>query len=409
MTPDTYQAEAVAGWYVDPLGRAELRYWDGARWTPQVRSSPSTRHRRSGVVWVVVLVVALLSADLLARHADANRSVRLVPSQSAGADLEPAVLDPEPPSTTTTSTTTTTIAPTRPLPPAADAVAAPAPGLAAAHATLSYAGDFPDPSIVLVGSTYWAYATGSGGRNLSLMSSPDLATWTDPVDALPVLPSWAAPGFTWAPAILPVDSGYLLYYTARVAASGRQCISVAYAKTPDGPFLDISHAPMICQLQSGGSIDPSPFVAPDGTRYLLWKSEENALGSASRIGVQKLTPDGTGVVGRGVALLDANAPWQDGVVEGPAMGYIGGRYVLFYGANHWDTRNAGIGYALCDGPMGPCVNQSVSGPWIGSSPGVLGPSGPSVFTDKNGTNRLAFHAWRTTSQRMLVVRAAFGV
>src|SRR6476646_8025571 len=27
---------AVDGWYVDPLGRFRLRYWDGARWTAHV-------------------------------------------------------------------------------------------------------------------------------------------------------------------------------------------------------------------------------------------------------------------------------------------------------------------------------------------------------------------------------------
>lgn len=35
-----------------------------------------------------------------------------------------------------------------------------------------YAGDFPDPSFLLVGGVYWAYSTGSAGRNLQVMSSP---------------------------------------------------------------------------------------------------------------------------------------------------------------------------------------------------------------------------------------------
>ena len=70
-----------------------------------------------------------------------------------------------------------------------------------------YGGDFPDPSVLQVGGSYWAYSTGSAGRNLQVMSSPDLRTWTVPVDPLPVLPSWARPGFTWAPDSLPRWAG----------------------------------------------------------------------------------------------------------------------------------------------------------------------------------------------------------
>lgn len=410
---DDKQDEGAAGWYVDPTGRAELRFWDGEAWTVGVRSRSAQasegvdparcRRARRGRLAAVLMMVALVGASLVGHFGSRHATVRLIPalqSSAASVNLEPttsvppvdagASLPPVPPRP---------VALAAPPPPLADTVAPPPSSftLTAGAPQLAYAGDFPDPSIMLVGSTYWAYATGSAGRNLSVMSSPDLATWTDPVDALPVLPAWAATGFTWAPAILPVDGGYLLYYTARVAASGRQCISVAYSKTPVGPFLDVSHEPMICQLQSGGSIDPSAFAAPDGTRYLLWKSEDNALGSPSKIGVQKLAPDGFGVVGRGVALLAATAPWQDGVIEGPAMGFIDGRYVLFYGANHWDTPNAGIGYALCDGPMGPCVNQSVNGPWLGSTRGRVAPSGPALSTDKAGTTRLTFHAFVGTS------------
>lgn len=70
---------------------------------------------------------------------------------------------------------------------------------AGASTSPAYAGDFPDPSVLLIGGSYWAYSTGSAGRNLQVMSSPDLKTWTAPVDPLPVLPSWARRGLTWAP------------------------------------------------------------------------------------------------------------------------------------------------------------------------------------------------------------------
>src|SRR4051812_39604123 len=34
----TDTAAPVAAWYPDPSGHADLRWWDGTRWTPEVRS-----------------------------------------------------------------------------------------------------------------------------------------------------------------------------------------------------------------------------------------------------------------------------------------------------------------------------------------------------------------------------------
>jgi hypothetical protein len=84
------------------------------------------------------------------------------------------------------------------------------------------------------------------------------------------------------------------------------------------------------------------------------------------------------------------------VIEGPAMVAFGGRYYLFYGANHWDTAAAAIGYAVCASPLGPCNNASVAGPWLASQGPVLGPSGPDPFVDSAGNVRFAFHAWTRT-------------
>jgi hypothetical protein len=100
-----------------------------------------------------------------------------------------------------------------------------------------------------------------------------------------------------------------------------------------------------------------------------------------------------GLVGSPARLLDQTQAWQRPAIEGPDMIAVGKNYYLFYGAADWNSPTAGIGYAVCNGPLGPCFNQSVRGPWLGSRTGALGPSGPSVFTDLNGVTRLAYHAW----------------
>ena len=40
-----------------------------------------------------------------------------------------------------------------------------------------YRGDFPDPSVLHVGSTWFAYSTTTGGRNLPVLRSTDLVHW----------------------------------------------------------------------------------------------------------------------------------------------------------------------------------------------------------------------------------------
>ncbi len=239
--------------------------------------------------------------------------------------------------------------------------------------------DLPDPFVMRDGATWWLYATGSGGDNLQVASSPDLRSWGPSSDPLPVLPRWAAPGSTWSPAVL-ARNGRFVYYAVRDAVVGRECVSAAVATTPAGPFVDASAGPMVCQTSSGGSIDPSPFVAPDGTAYLLWKSDDNALGTRARIGGQRLNPDGLSLAGPRPAMLVASAPWEGGVVEGPAMVMAGARYYLFYGANHWDTAGAAIGYAVCSSPLGPCTNGSASRPWLATQ-------GPDRRAERSGPVR----------------------
>src|SRR5690349_837074 len=71
-----------------------------------------------------------------------------------------------------------------------------------------YERDFPDPHIILVDDTYYAYATTNGSSvNIRVMRSPDLLTWEELGDALPAIPKWAMinAGFTWAPGVMQIE------------------------------------------------------------------------------------------------------------------------------------------------------------------------------------------------------------
>ena len=52
--------------------------------------------------------------------------------------------------------------------------------------------DFPDPDVLRVGDTYYAYATNNPAANLQYATSTDLETWQPAgEDAFPDLPAWA--------------------------------------------------------------------------------------------------------------------------------------------------------------------------------------------------------------------------
>lgn len=66
--------------------------------------------------------------------------------------------------------------------------------------------NFPDPSVIKVGSTYHAFATNNGRQNIPYASSPDFAHWTvaDGHDALPKVGGWSNGQDIWAPDVLQV-------------------------------------------------------------------------------------------------------------------------------------------------------------------------------------------------------------
>jgi beta-xylosidase len=286
--------------------------------------------------------------------------------------------------------------------PAAGAAPPAAPTTTAA-ATLAYGGDFPDPFVFVNGGRYYAYSTqiwsSDHWTNVPVMTSTNLSSWSSVTDALPSLPGWARSGNTWAPAVVARSGRYVLYYTTTEASSGRQCISVATAATPTGPFGDSSTGPLLCQRSQGGSIDPYPFVDPRGALYLIWKSDNNALGQETALWSRQLRSDGLNWApfSRTVQLLGEQPTGWHVPIEGPAMVWSQNRYYLFYGGGAWNSAGSGIGYATCKGPLGPCVDRTAAVPWLATgATDAVGPQGPTVFTDLTGTLRIGFSGWSGT-------------
>jgi beta-xylosidase len=254
-----------------------------------------------------------------------------------------------------------------------------------------YDRDFPDPFVLHVGKTYYAYATNGNGANIQTATSSDLVHWKPGPDALPKVGKWAFPGNTWAPEVLPRKDGtYVLYYTV---SSGTQCIGRAVAKTPRGPFVDMWSAALVCQQSDGGSIDPDPFRDTNGSLYLYWKNDGNSIGKPTHIWAQKLSADGTRLVGTPHDTGETNEHvWEGQVVEGPTMWKHDGRYYLFYSGGNYQDDTYAVGYATCKTPLGPCTDAPQN-PILKTRCRAHGP-GHNALIDVGGQTWIVYHAWR---------------
>ncbi|GIJ60160.1 glycoside hydrolase family 43 protein [Virgisporangium aurantiacum] len=255
-----------------------------------------------------------------------------------------------------------------------------------------YAGDAPDPQAFRAGDTWYLVHTNAGGRNVPVMTSPDLVTWTPHGDAFPKLPDWADAGKTWAPEVIALsDNAFVMYVTVADRASGRQCVAVATATAPGGPYTAAGTGPLLCQADLGGSIDAGPFRDTDGSLYLVWKNDGNAIGVDTWIYAQRLSADGLRLEGAAAKLLRQTEPWEGRVVEGPFLWRHNGKLYLFYAANDYGSADYAEGYAVCDTPLGPCV-KAPENPVLVSRDTASGP-GHASMVEHAGRTWLLYHAW----------------
>lgn len=274
----------------------------------------------------------------------------------------------------------------------------------------AYAGDFPDPTVLRVGRTYFAYATTIAYLNLPVLTSTDLVHWTarasnDPQgrwflnDAMPAAAPWAVRedksygrvvSATWAPSVLRKAPWVWAAYTVPNAYDPlqRRCVSIAAATNPNGPFTDNSAAPLVCSGSGGDAIDPQLF-RDRGRDYLLWKDTGDG-----GIHVRRLNTSLTAFAPAAPArtLLLPKLAWERGLVENPAMVRYRKRLYLFYSASDFTTASYATGYAVCPRVLGPCKRLRKA-PFLASGWGLDGPGGATPFFDTAGRLRLAYHAW----------------
>ena len=149
---------------------------------------------------------------------------------------------------------------------------------------------YGDPAILKTEEGYWLLATSNDAPDaFPVLHSADLQTWEHKgfVFENGTAPDWSAQGYGvgdfWAPEMVRVRDEYWLCYCAR-NRSHTLAIGLAKARHPAGPWRDIGR-PLIDPGASKlpgeappcGVIDPHIFIDGDGSPYLFWKQDTNAI------------------------------------------------------------------------------------------------------------------------------------
>jgi len=258
--------------------------------------------------------------------------------------------------------------------------------------TLVLPGDFPDPTAVKIGESYWATATTSNwAPAFPLLESKDLIHWESRGHVFPELPGWADYYF-WAPEISYDNDKVYVYYSAH-KRGGNLCIGVASADTPEGPYTD--HGPLTCQ--EAGSIDAWPMRDKNGKLYLIWKEDGNSVKLPTPIWAMEMNEARTQLLGEKKELFRNDASWEGNLVEGVSMIRKGEYFYAFYAG-------AGCCGRACSYGTGVARAKNLLGPWekFPGNPVVAageewkcpGHGTPVVMDDKN---YFLYHAYHSES------------
>lgn len=260
-----------------------------------------------------------------------------------------------------------------------------------------------DPGVLRVGKAFYVFSTGGLGR----VGRGDTASgpWRDVGAALTGIPDWAVKGEAiWAPDAWKTSAGYVLYFSAVAKGfDGQRCIGVATSATigsDDGEamFTPLDGPPLVCPggrqpgedtvsgrpVAAAGVIDPSPFRDRDGSRYLLYKTQQ----TPSSLRMVKLNAKGLHTAGKASRELLQ----RDSTIENPMMVRRGSHYILFASRYDW----ADCSYAtvwLRSSSRGKFASAAEHSLLTTANTGICGPGGADLARSSDGGWRIFLHGW----------------
>jgi len=246
------------------------------------------------------------------------------------------------------------------------------------------AGDYSDPDVVRVGQDFYLVSSSfTNVPGLPILHSRDLVNWTivgHALDHLEPTAHFSIPrrgGGVWAPAIRYRNGRFLIYYP-----DPDHGIFLVTAKDPRGPW---SRPTLVWDAK--GAIDPAPFWDAQGRGWLVNAWAGSRAGFNNIVTLNRLSADGTHVVGKGRTIIDgkdfAPVATRDGVrrwnvIEGPKL----------YQRQSWFFVFAPAG-GVKQGWQGVFRSRRIEGPYTARNVMDQG------ATDINGPHQ---GAWVTTAQ-----------
>jgi len=211
------------------------------------------------------------------------------------------------------------------------------------------------------------------------------------------LGSWSSGGGVWAPDAWKTPTGWVLYYAAPAnGMNGQRCIGVATATDVMGPYTP-QDVPLVCPnaalgaddtvpgrpIADAGVIDPSPFQASDGRRYLLYRTQM----TPSTLRMVPLEPGGMHATAASRELRQSS-----GIIENPVMVQRSNSYVLFASQKGWDNCSYATAWYRSTG-LWKFADQTEHTLVDTPGSGICGPGGADVVS-AGGSTRIFLNGWR---------------
>jgi beta-xylosidase len=187
-------------------------------------------------------------------------------------------------------------------------------------------GEFPDPSIIRVGETYYSAGTSFDfAPNYPIYQSDDLVNWKRIASVFSVPPAWSSDDF-WAPELFYKDGIFYVYYTTKRKDTRIACIGVATTRDISKGFSD--HGIIIEWGEE--AIDAFVFQDEEGKLYITWKAYGLTPGRDVEILASPLSEDGLKLAGDYFCLTDRARGWEGEAGEGQCLVKHNQYYYLFY-------------------------------------------------------------------------------
>ena len=249
--------------------------------------------------------------------------------------------------------------------------------------------NFADPYILLDGDYYYAYGT-NHGDGIEVWRSKDLIGWEYHGLALHKNNCTEKQWF-WAPEVYHKNGKYYMYFSAN------EHLFVATADSPLGPFYQQGGYQVENILGSEKSIDSHVFFDDDGTAWLFFVrfTDGNCIWSC-KLGSDLITP----VSGTLKKCINVSQSWENvlgRVTEGPNVIKHNGIYYLTYSANDYQSQNYGVGYATSSSIGSGSWTKYSGNPILQKVEDLVGTGHHTLFYDKAGNLKIAFHAHYSTS------------